>query len=605
MTAPRVRAQDDPRQPMALPIDAPDVQRRLDTERARLLLAAGRWVWPLHLVSAVVVLWTLWPVGRAALLVAWAAIMATAAVLQGGVCIAALRPAAGEDFLRAARRFDATALVLGLAWGFLGSVLLPIGDRERQFFIGFLMSGAALVGVGTQHMRTRTLLLSLLPSFPLFVLRQALAEPALGALATGMLALFLGTMLGLARLLHGFVTRLLRLQLEQDRLLARLSQQARDLAAARAAADEANVAKSRFLAQASHDLRQPLHAIGLLLESLPEQPFDERSARATRRIRQSLDELSELFDALLDVTLLDTGQVKVARRTVRLGDLLTRARDDLTGTAAARGVALRVVPTRALVDTDPIIVRRVLHNLVANAMQHSGGRRVLVGARRRRDGLVLQVCDDGRGIASADQQRIFTEFTRLAADRPGPRPAAGLGLGLSIVKRLGDILGLDVTLRSAPGRGATFAVGILPRVREAHAAAASAAPPPPLGVARVLVIDDDGATRDATASLLRKWGCAVDARADWSGGPSDGPGPDLVICDWALGPERVALDAIAEIRACYGANLPAVVVTGDSSVAARARLAAAGLPVLHKPVRPAQLRSAMLHAVARSAEATG
>jgi len=580
-------------------VSEPDVDRRVREESARLLLAASRWVWPMHLVSAAATLWVLRSVAPTARLVGWAVVMTVVASLQGAICRAAARR---DQPLRFVRAFDATALALGGAWGFLGVVLFPAGGQEPQFFVGFLMSGAALAGVGTQHMRLRTLLLSLAPSYPPFIVRHALGPPP-DLLGGVMLALFFAVLLALARLLHGFITQSIRLRVEKDALLARVSRQAAELAVARAAADEANVAKSRFLAQASHDLRQPLHAIGLLLESLPEEDFEGPAATVTSRIRQSLDELSELFDALLDVTLLDTGQVKVERTRVALGDLLERSRDEFAEAAAARGVTLRIVPTRATVESDPLIVRRMLHNLISNALQHADCRRILVGVRRRAGGLRVEVHDDGRGIAAADQARVFGEFTRLD-DGGGRRPAAGLGLGLAIVKRLADMLAVDVTLRSTPGRGSMFGLGVLPRAAaRAVDATAPARPPSPLGVARVLVIDDDRATLAATASLLRKWGCAVDARTDWTGG--DGPRPDLVICDWTIGPERGALGVIDELRAVHGAGLPAVVVTGDSAPEVRTRATAAGLLVLTKPVRPGQLRSAMLHAVARSGEAAG
>lgn len=574
----------------------PDVDRRVREERARLLLAAGRWIWPMHLVSAAVTLGVLWRVAPAGRLVGWAIVMTVTASLQGALC----RMAAKRDEpLRFARLFDVTALVLGCAWGYLGVVLAPADPREQQFFVGFLMSGAALAGVGTQHMRLGTMLCSLLPSYPPFIVRHALGGDPLGGV---MLALFFVVMLALGRSLSAFIGQSIRLRVEKEHLLERVSRQARELAVARAAADDANVAKSRFLAQASHDLRQPLHAIGLLLESLPEEDFEGPAGAITSRIRQSLDELSELFDALLDVTLLDTGQVKVERTRVALGDLLARSCDGLAEAAATRGVELRIVPTRVVVESDALIVRRMLHNLVSNALQHADCRRIVVGLRRRSHGFVLQVHDDGKGIAASDQTRIFGEFTRLG-DGEGRRPAAGLGLGLAIVKRLADMLGVAVTLRSVPGRGSVFSLGVLPRasstLTDLHAGA-----PAPLGVARVLVIDDDQPTLAATASLLRKWGCVVDARTEWSGDVSASR-PDLVICDWAVGAEWTALDVIADVRAVHGDALPAVVITGDSAPEVSARASAAGLLVLLKPVRPGQLRSAMLHAVARSGEAAG
>jgi signal transduction histidine kinase/CheY-like chemotaxis protein len=347
-------------------------------------------------------------------------------------------------------------------------------------------------------------------------------------------------------------------------------------------------AKTNLIAAASHDLRQPLHAVSLLAEALAARLADPETRELVERIGASTQDLDEMLTSLLDRSKLDAGAVRAELERVELRTLFGQLERDFAGPAEAKGLRLRVVPTRLAVESDRLLLLRILRNLVSNAVRYTATGAVLVGARPRGAEVSIEVRDSGPGIPEHAQGEIFEAFHQLPASR-----RAGLGLGLSIVDGLARVLGHGVTLRSAPGRGSTFAV----RARRASAApelapAATAASLAPLAVRRVLVVDDDDAVRHATRELLAGWGCEVREAASSSAALAAAAGwtPDLVLADYQLGAGPPGTELVASLRAAVGADLPAVILTGDSEAGLEAARAA-GFPVLRKPVRPARLRA--------------
>ncbi len=374
--------------------------------------------------------------------------------------------------------------------------------------------------------------------------------------------------------------------------------------ALRAEKDEAhrsNVAKSRFLAAASHDLRQPLHAIGLFAGALGERVHDDETRDLVTKIRRSTSALEEMFEGLLDISRLDVGAMEVSLTDVRLQPLLERVADDFQAPAAAKGLSLRVVPTRLVVRSDPAQVWRIVQNFVSNAIRYTDRGGVLVGCRRRGDAVRLDVVDTGRGIPSERRREIFEEFRRYEDDPA--RASEGLGLGLSIVERLARLLGHRIGVTSTPGRGSIFSV-TLPRARSAMLADTSGlAPGADLGGTCVVVVDDDVAILDATRRQLEQWGCRVltassMAQACDAQRLSAAP-PQVIVADYQLGDDATGIDVIASIRATLGRPVPALLVTGTASPAVLGALRSSGLPVLRKPIAPAKLRAALTQLVRR------
>lgn len=563
-------------------------------EADALMLALGRFVWPVHILSAGLLSALLWRYAPAGLLLSWAVWVVVFSFVQGAICLHGTgRARAGAHLGQLPLAFDLTAVLLAIAWAWLALVLFPRGSLEMQNFVGFMIGGAVLTGVGTHNMHYRILAVNLLLILPALAGRMLFEYGwGQGSAIAGMLLVFLGLMLALGWMLHSMIRRGFVLQWEKTDLAHRLEVQAGALEAARAEAVAANAAKSRFLAQASHDLRQPIHSMGLFLAALPRGDLPARARDILGRVEQSVDALSKSFNALLDIALLDTGQTRPSLARFAVSDTIADITEEFALSAEADSVALRIEPSALIVHSDPLILRRILQNLIANALRHADCTEIRIAARPCASGIALDVSDNGRGIAEADRARIFEAFSSL---RPGSDPERGVGLGLFIVRRLCDALGVRVEVGSRDTRGTVFTVGPFP-----EASAVDEAGPPqsdifserPVG--RVLVVDDDASIRESTRALLYSWGWRVDACADVSEAVArELDRPALVIADYDLGPGRTGLDAIAAIRSIHG-FVPALIVSGDSSPRLGRELADAGFVLLHKPLRPVQLRSAIL-----------
>jgi len=507
-----------------------------------------------------------------------------------------------EVFTSIKQRFDLSALSVGMMWGFSGFCLFPSHEPALQLFLTFVMGGMSLSAVGTQGMSLRTCYFSVIPGMTPLGIRYLIEGGLTGFLSGGLIFLYVIVLISFARKINDFMLQAFRLQIEKESLLEDLRRQADELEIARGEAEDANLAKSRFLAQASHDLRQPLHAISLFVESLPDARNTEMHESIMNRVRQSLDVLTKLFDSLLDVTLLDTGGIVVRETVFRPSDIIAEVVRDFSLVAEACRVELRVVWSDLAAKSDPVLVRRMLQNLISNAIRHTEGGRVLIGCRRRGGRLAIDVVDTGPGIDQEDQQKIFSEFTRLDEARMGEGAEPGLGLGLSIVKRVASEIGLAVKLTSEVGRGSVFRIDGF-ELADANLIAARNHDQPQKGVvegARVFVLDDDPDTLEATELLLRKWGCQVEAVQYWQGFAAGAP--DVIICDYELLPDKTGLEVIAEIGLSAPEPIPAIMISGHTSKELRQATLAMGIPLLHKPVRPAQLRSALLNALAGSSE---
>lgn len=357
-------------------------------------------------------------------------------------------------------------------------------------------------------------------------------------------------------------------------------------------ADRANVAKSKFLAAASHDLRQPVQSLLFFAHVLGERLAQDPAHGLVISIQRALDALKSLLDGVLDLSKLDAGVVKPEHEVFPINSLLERIGSGYAPRYAAKGLVLRVLPSEGMVDSDPILLGRILGNLVENALTYTVRGGVLVGCRRRGDQLRIEVWDSGIGIPQERQQEIFEEFVQIRAGNSDDQQ--GLGLGLAIVTRLASLLGHEVTLRSIPDRGSCFAVTVPLIVAETVAPPVHPHPSPAACDGLVLVINDEAAAFDALHLLLSDWGYAVitatsatDALASVL---SSGRQPDLVISDTRLIQSDGGVLIIQRLRDELGTALPGVILTGNTDPALRALAETQGLAVLHKPVMPDSLR---------------
>lgn len=368
----------------------------------------------------------------------------------------------------------------------------------------------------------------------------------------------------------------------------------RQLAEARAAADEANLGKTRFFAAAGHDILQPLNAARLYSSSLVERLGDSDNRQLVRNIDSALESVESILGAVLDISRLDTGAMKPRIVSVPLGELLERVETDFAPIAREKNLKFKVMPTSLSVKTDPNLLRRLVQNLVSNAIKYTISGKVIVGARRRGGEVVIDVMDSGIGIPSSKFKTVFKEFARLDE---GARTASGLGLGLSIVDRISRVLSHPVELASTPGRGTIFRVRM---PRDAGAAVTKPSDvmakvvPQPLSGLRVLCIDNEPQILDGMALLLSGWGCSVE-RADSVAAieaiaAAGEAAPDIVIADYHLD-DGTGIEAIERLRAALGSSLPGLLITADRSADVRSEAEKHGLGVQHKPVKPAALRA--------------
>lgn len=370
--------------------------------------------------------------------------------------------------------------------------------------------------------------------------------------------------------------------------------------------------RERVERDAVGDLRQPIHAAALFTASLGTlaRRGDVTAAAAkgiAGKLEAALASLGGLLHGLVDVSRLDAGLVPISRRPVHLRRMLSDLGEEYALQARERGAALRLVASDAWIESDPVLLKRILDNFLSNALRYAPAGRILIGCRRRGDALEIQVVDTGPGIPAGEHQAAFEEFTQL--DNPQRDREQGLGLGLAIVRRLGDLLGHKVGLNSVPGRGSTFWV----RVPLTAAARPSPAPGPlvaPSGTPRIMALDDDAQVLDGLASLLAAWGHEVFAGQDVaqlrSCHVAAGGSPiDLMIADYRLAGGMSGSEAIEQLSGYLGRHVPALIVTGDTSPERLSELSATGRIVLHKPVAPERLRTAIREATGAGADVSG
>jgi len=383
---------------------------------------------------------------------------------------------------------------------------------------------------------------------------------------------------------------------------ARVDQQtlAESLAEQKLVAEEANLAKTRFFAAASHDLRQPLHAIGLLAASLNDpEATRAQHAKTVDYIVNNVEALNQLFNQVLDLARLESGVAQVIPMHFKLSELFDRVGNQYWPQAAAKGLALRIAPTPAVIHGDPVLLERILSNLLSNAVRYTESGAIWMGYRRagRATGGHIEVRDSGIGIAGDEQERIFEEFYQVT--NPLRDARQGHGLGLPTVKRLVELHGSALRLRSAPGRGSVFRfsveAGDAARIVMGFNETASGAVA--MQGRHVLCIDDEPAILEGLKSLFGRWGCTVRGVPDEAlalRAIDEGFEPDAVLCDYQLANHRSGAQALAAVREALQrrgrAQVVTLLITGDMASAELNALAAQGIPVLHKPVTAARLR---------------
>lgn len=461
---------------------------------------------------------------------------------HGAFIVACLLVLVGAGAAAASADRTALALWVGLVAGVPGATTLSVGNTHDRDVAALLLAGGAVVG-------------------------------------------------GLAVFIRQLLVRGWRVRRENAMLIQKLRQQV-------VLVESADHEKSRFLGAASHDLRQPMHALGLFAAALEKELRGTSHYPSVVSMAHAVDALEQSFSAMLDISRLDAGVVQTNPQTFPIRDVFRRLHMHCAGQAEEKGLSLRFKPGGKLVTSDPQLLERILSNLIHNAIRYTREGGVIVVARTRRDGVSLEVWDTGEGIADEQLPKIFNEFYQI--DNPGRDRTRGLGMGLSIVRRLVVLLGHTLEVKSTVGRGTVFRIQMAAtELSELHTVVlgADTVPTAPVEDRTVLVIDDEEPVRVGMKNLLEGWGYTVLLAASSRHARQEVRRHagiiDVVVSDLRLGGDEDGIQVIAEVRQEYGAPLPALLITGDTSPDEVRRAHASGHPVLFKPVRSRDLFAAL------------
>lgn len=504
-----------------------------------------------------------------------------------------------DDVQRALGHFIWYAVVAGLVTGSAAPLFFPALDPEGRALLTMILLCWTAGGVATLAAYARAFYVYSVPALLPLALMWAMQGDSQSIATAVLIVLFAMIQVFFVRDNERVVRESFAIRYENERLLESLERERQEVSFARDRAEEANRAKSQFLAAASHDLRQPLHALSLLSATLTMRAVEDSAAEIARHIERALASLMTLVDSLLDISKLDAGAVRPDLRRINLKALIERIEADYRPLAYDKGLAFRVTAADALVDTDPVLLERMVRNLVDNAIKYTAAGSVSLDTELDERTVRIAVRDTGAGITNSEREHIFDEFYQIG--NPERDRSKGLGLGLAIVRRLARLLGLDVQLESQAGRGSTFSVTL------ARVTGERAVPHAPveggagaLAGISVLVIDDEPSVRVGMRTLLESWGCRVAA----CGGlveaqrlvGDQGRGVDVIVADFRLPRHENGIETVRRLRERLG-DVPALIVSGDTAPERLREAQASGLPILHKPVPADKLRETMLAAL--------
>jgi signal transduction histidine kinase len=577
-------------------------EARVEHDRIHALFAQfGPGAFAAAAATAALIVLVLWNSASRPVLLAWLVLYILNLLLRQVMVRAFVRENPAGDRLRVwARRYTIGLAFSGAFFGSIAWLSFPYASAPGQMFLITILTGISMSGLSAYAYHPPAM-----RAFMFTILLPMICRLAYeGGLEFNLLAvavsLFLAVVLMFGRNQTALIIKSLAVAHENVELLEELRQKTELAEAAQRKAERASLAKSQFFAAASHDLRQPMQALGLFAASMRETKRDPEDARRVNQILSSVDALDSLFDELLDISKLDAGHVKPMPSHFAASMLFERLANVYAPLAYKAGLEFHFDDAGAVLHTDLVLLERVLGNLISNALRYTsaGGVRVRCAAR---DGRIrIEVADTGPGIPSGEQERVFDEFYQLG--NPERDRRKGLGLGLATVKRIAELLDCRVTLDSVPGKGSVFAIGV-PQGDSARVApgpaATSAADVDSLQGKVIAVVDDERDVREGLAELLGMWQCkpvaAGSVRELIDRLEHSGMRPDAVIADYRLREHETGAGAIAALRARYGVSLPALIMSGDTTPEIFQVAREQRLPLLSKPVRAARLRAALQH----------
>jgi signal transduction histidine kinase/CheY-like chemotaxis protein len=586
---------------------APALLARARADQVALLYASWHRTSLSMLLGATLLCFVLWGQASPWWIAVWIALIVANQAWRGALAHAWDRQRPGIDATRRwGRYWSVGSTIAGGLWGLASLVMYPQSSPHQALLI-VCVFGVVLGGLNLTAVYRPAFYGFALPALVPLILRVALEGDRVHLYTALVMTVVLGFILAFGHQLNDVLTRSLAMRYENIDLIEELKGKSRAAHDARTAAEAANRAKSQLLAAASHDLRQPLHALGLYIAALAARATGTEWRPLVGSVQRAVAALEGQFEQLLDLSRLEAGAMNPASVRVAIAPLFARVMAELKPQADAKGLSLRVAASRLAVRSDPALLERIVRNLVANAVRYTESGGVLMGVRLHGSDVAIDVIDTGIGIPAEHQAHIFEEFYQVRETRSS-RAYAGMGLGLAIVRRVAALLGHRIEVVSRVARGSRFRV-LAPRSvgtteLQRRKIAAPCAGPASMSGALVAVIDDDPAAVDAMTALFETWGASVVGGGD-ADTLLDALGdveryPDLVVADLRLACGDSGIAAVHKMRDELGIALPALLVSGDIGPGAERDARMAGLMLLPKPVVPAVLRAIATALIARA-----
>lgn len=475
-------------------------------------------------------------------------------------------------------------ILFAIVFGSSVFILVDITSPNSAVFIAFVMTIAVSGGLAGLTIYLSTYYLYIFACLTPLIFFFYIGEGEEYLSYSAFLTLFLTVFLFYARNMNNILVTSIRQRYENRELLEKLTEQTR-------IAEQANVDKSRFLAATSHDLRQPLHSLGLFLSVLKEKLSTPEQMQVMGQAEKSQLILSEQLNTIIDITRIDAGELSVNKQAFQLRHFIDEITDEFSLTAKNAGLAIRTRVANDWTNTDKVLLARIVRNFISNAIQHCPGATLLIATRRRGNNIELLFIDNGPGIAEKDKENIFSEFYQL--NNPERDRNKGLGLGLSIVKRLTNLLDMNFRFRSNEGKGSTFTITLPLTISSSTAGhtdmPGKSEPKPDIAGQFVIVVDDESENLEAMRALLTSWGCEL-LLADSEMALMEElnsakyPAPDMLLIDYRLREEQTGFQVIEAVRKHFNKTIPSAIITGDTTLGLESKLTIEKCQILYKPL---------------------
>ena len=558
-------------------------------EQIKVLLESAYFILITYAITAAAFLFVMWDVVSHTILINWGVVFLLVLLIRATIHYFyhdKLQPTNAKRF---AYYIVISLGITGLVWGIGVALMFPGLELGYQFFIMFIVAG-----IGGSAFSSNTIFLpGLYAFFPALLLplavRMFYMDETLYLAMGSVTIVFMSSLYFFSRNLNRSLLETLKLRFENTELVSQLRLQKEE-------AEHANSAKSKFLAAASHDLRQPLHALALFTSVLDEYIKTPKVRGVVEKINESVNALQNLFDALLDISQLDAGVMKHEKSNFDLQSILKKLSNEFTPLASKKGLLINWPESHAFVFSDPIQLEQILRNYISNAIRYTDQGEISITCETVEDSVNIQVIDTGIGIPKDQLENIYEEFHQLS--NPERDRNKGLGLGLAIVRRTAKLLKHQITIKSETGKGSTFGITV---ERGEKTEVSQETAKPRSGVLQVdnevliIVIDDEASVREGMQRLFNAWGCDVIATASQEQAlnrlKQQVNVPDAIIADYRLRDNMTGIEAIHAIYSEYNIEIPALIVTGDIGIKHLRNVSDSGFQVLHKPVAPLKLRT--------------